>query len=43
MGAKLVLARFPYVVFYRYADNVVTVYCVFHASQNPNKWRKRLS
>jgi plasmid stabilization system protein ParE len=35
--------RFPYAVFYEYAANTVTVYCVFHTSQNPDKWRQRLS
>ncbi len=34
--------QFPYVVFYEYANDTVTVYCVFHTSQNPAKWRKRL-
>jgi plasmid stabilization system protein ParE len=35
--------RFPFAVFYESTDAVVTVYCVFHTSQNPNKWRNRLS
>jgi plasmid stabilization system protein ParE len=34
--------RFPYAVFYEYADNKVIVYCVFHTSRDPNKWRERL-
>lgn len=34
--------RFPYAVFYDYADDVVTVYCVFHTSRDPEKWVKRL-
>jgi plasmid stabilization system protein ParE len=34
--------RFPYAVFYEYADEVVTVYCVFHTSRDPEKWIKRL-
>ena len=34
--------RFPYAVFYEYADSVVTVYCVFHTSRDPKKWRQRL-
>lgn len=38
-----VVRRFPYVVFYEEDGNTVTVYCVFHAAQNPDKWRKRLS
>ncbi|CAN5602259.1 hypothetical protein BH10PLA2_BH10PLA2_38680 [soil metagenome] len=35
--------RFPYAVFYEYAANIVTVYCVFHTSRDPYKWRQRLS
>ena len=35
--------RFPYAVFYEAADERVTVYCVFHTSRDPEKWRRRLS
>lgn len=35
--------RFPYAVFYEYEKDVVTVYCIFHTSRNPEKWRRRLS
>jgi plasmid stabilization system protein ParE len=34
--------RFPYVVFYDYTGTTVTVFSVFHTSQEPNKWRQRL-
>jgi plasmid stabilization system protein ParE len=34
--------RFPYAVFYEYAGGAVTVYCVFHTSRDPQKWRERL-
>jgi len=34
--------RFPYAVFYEYAAETVTVYCVFHTSRDPQKWRGRL-
>ena len=34
--------RFPYAVFYESAAGTVTVYCVFHTSQDPDKWRRRL-
>jgi plasmid stabilization system protein ParE len=34
--------RFPYVVFYEYARETVTVYGVFHTSRDPGKWRQRL-
>lgn len=35
--------RFPYVVFYEYTEDTVTVYGVFHTSVDPKKWRERLS
>ncbi len=35
--------RFPYAVFYEYVAETVTVYCVFHTSQDPDKWRRRLA
>jgi plasmid stabilization system protein ParE len=34
--------RFPYAVFYEHAEGAVTIYCVFHTSRNPDKWRHRL-
>jgi len=34
--------RFPYAVFYEYAEDTVTVYCVFNTSRDPDKWMKRL-
>ena len=34
--------RFPYTVFYEYENDTVTVYCVFHNSRDPQKWRERL-
>jgi plasmid stabilization system protein ParE len=35
------LRRCPYAV-YEYANEIVMVYCVFHTSRNPEKWRQRL-
>jgi plasmid stabilization system protein ParE len=35
--------RFPYAVFYAYAEGTVTVYSVLHTSQDPEKWRIRVS
>jgi len=35
--------RFPYAVFYEYTDEKVIVYGVLHTSQDPKKWRERLS
>jgi plasmid stabilization system protein ParE len=34
--------RFPYAIFYEYAEGIVTVYCVFHTARDPHKWRQRL-
>jgi len=34
--------RFPYAVFYECAEGTVTIYCVFHTSRAPDKWRQRL-
>jgi len=34
--------RFPYAIFYEYAGDTVTLYCVFHTSRDPEKWRQRL-
>lgn len=34
--------RFPYAVFYEYAEGIVTIYAVFHTSRDPRKWRQRL-
>ena len=34
--------RFPYVVFYEATEETVTVYGVFHTSQDSKKWRQRL-
>ena len=39
---RALVRRFPYAIFYEYVRDTVTVYCVFHASRDPDKWRKRL-
>ncbi|HUY32555.1 MAG TPA: type II toxin-antitoxin system RelE/ParE family toxin [Pirellulales bacterium] len=39
---RALVRRFPYAAFYEYVDNKVTVYCVFHTSRDPEKWRQRL-
>jgi toxin ParE1/3/4 len=40
---RALVRRFPYSVFYEHSqNNVVTVYCVFHNSRDPEKWRQRL-
>jgi plasmid stabilization system protein ParE len=39
---RALIRRFPYAIFYEYSEKNVTVYCVFHTSQNRSKWRERL-
>ncbi len=39
---RALVRRFPYAVFYEYAEETVTVYCIFHTSRDPDKWRSRL-
>jgi plasmid stabilization system protein ParE len=39
---RALVRRFPYAIFYEYFSGKVTVYSIFHASQNPQKWRTRL-
>jgi plasmid stabilization system protein ParE len=39
---RSLIRRFPYAVFYDYAETTVTVYAVFHTSRDPEKWRQRL-
>lgn len=40
---RALVRRFPFAVIYEYGADIVTVYCVFHTSRNPDKWRTRLS
>ena len=39
---RSLVRRFPYAVFYEHAQETVIVYCVFHTSRDPGKWRQRL-
>jgi plasmid stabilization system protein ParE len=39
---RSLVRRFPYGIFYEYSETTVTVYAVFHASRDPQKWRQRL-
>jgi plasmid stabilization system protein ParE len=39
---RAMIRRFPYVLFYEYSGSMITVYAVFHCSQDPQKWRNRL-
>jgi plasmid stabilization system protein ParE len=39
---RALVRRFPYAVFYEHVSGTVTVYCVFHTSRDPDRWRQRL-
>lgn len=39
---RALIRRFPYAVFFEHENDTVTVYCVFHSSQDPEKWVRRL-
>jgi plasmid stabilization system protein ParE len=39
---RALLTRFPYAVFYRYVDGIVTIYAVMHTARNPRAIRRRL-
>lgn len=39
---RVLIRRFPYAVFYEFAEGAVTIYCVFHTARDPEKWRQRL-
>jgi plasmid stabilization system protein ParE len=39
---RAIVRRFPYVVFYKHAGDVVKVHSIFQSAQNPRKWRRRL-
>jgi plasmid stabilization system protein ParE len=40
---RALVRRFPYSVFYEFADKRVAVYCVFHNARNPAKWHEILA
>jgi len=39
---RALIRRFPYAIFFEYAETAITIYAVFHTSQDPEKWRLRL-
>ncbi len=39
---RALVRRFPYAVFFEYSANKVTIYSIFHTSQEPKKWQSRL-
>ena len=40
---RALVRRFPYALFYEYADGTVTLFSVFQTSQRADKWRERLT
>jgi len=36
------IRRFPFEIFYEPSSAAIVIYSVFHYSQNPQKWQKRL-
>jgi plasmid stabilization system protein ParE len=40
---RAIVRRFPYAIFFKARNQAITVYSVFHCSQDPCKWRERLS
>ncbi len=40
---RALVERFPYAVVYRYDDEKVTVVTVYHTSQNPTVWKRRIT
>jgi plasmid stabilization system protein ParE len=40
---RALVRRFPYNVFYELTEDTLTIYGVFHTSQDPDKWRRRLA
>lgn len=40
---RALVRRFPFEIFYGVNGREITIYSVFHCSQDPQKWRKRLN
>ena len=38
---RALVRRFPYAVYYEYADDRITIYAVFHSARDQNKWKRR--
>jgi plasmid stabilization system protein ParE len=39
---RSLVRRFPFEIFYEPSEHCITIYSVFHCSQDPQKWRFRL-
>lgn len=40
---RALVRRFPYAIFFEHDEKQIVIYAVFHCSQDPIKWHKRLS
>ena len=40
---RALIRRFPYEIVYETSASTIVVYAIFHCSQDPRKWRRRLS
>jgi len=40
---RALLRDFPYVVYFKYQNDIVEVYCVCHSGRHADVWQKRLS
>lgn len=39
---RALIRRFPFEIFYEASSEAIVIFAVFHCSQNPQKWQKRL-
>jgi len=39
---RLLVRRFPYAIFFEHDGSQIIIYCIFHTSRDPQKWRLRL-
>ena len=40
---RALIRRFPYAIFYEIESSHAVIHAVFHCSQDPNKWKARLT
>lgn len=40
---RCLVRRFPYAVFYEFAEETVTIHGVLHTARDPQKWRQRVA
>lgn len=40
---RALVRRFPYAIFFEHDSGQIEIYAIFHCSQDPQKWRNRLT